>query len=707
MARVTLKSTNVGTLYCDWSSSQDVTNNRSTVTLKMIFVTASGYTIGPWSSPQQSYLGTTSMTFDGAIPNFSGTRTLTTKTMTVNHNADGTGSATIRWKWGVNSSWGGYVYPSGSFNITLPTIPRASQPTLSASTVEMGKTVTIYTNRASSAFKHTIKFKCGSYSATIATGVATSYTYTTQLAMANQVPNGTSVGGTFTVDTYNGSTLVGSKTVNVTLTVPSSIKPSISGANVTETGSGLGIFVQTKSKFATNITATGSYGSSISEYSTVIEGVTYKGKSFTSNVINGSGNITVSVTVKDSRGRTATYSRTVSVYAYTKPLINAFSAYRCTQDGTPSDSGSCIKFSYNFAITTLDNKNGKIARVQYKQNDSETWLTALTLDTYILNDSYVSQEFYDPNHSYDVRLYLEDSFNNVSSQLLIGTDIVTIDYLAGGKGVSIGKVAELENTFDVQFETRMRNDLHLDGVFYPNELGNYLITPFGYGRLQSYNDEGDRAIYIFMGGDNMVSIGSNLDGVCAYKVKAGNVISDPNYPAFYPSTNGNLYLGLSSNKWRAVYATNGTIQTSDRKLKHDIKSIDDKYIALFNALKPIRYMMNDGDRIHIGFISQDVEEAMQEVGLSDLEFAGFCKDKKRVLKKEIVKTESGEEIERETGKLEDVLDEDGNPEYTYSLRYEEFIALNTRKIQDLMAKVEEQAKRIYALEAEIKAIKDL
>ena len=709
MTRKQLKSTHCGTLYCDYSSVQNVENNQSTVTLKLIFVCADSYTIGPWSQVETSYLGTKSMTFNGAIPSFSGTRTLATKTMTVNHNSDGTGSVTVYWKWGVNSSWGGYVKPSGSFKITLPTIPRATQPTLSASTIEMGKAVTINLPRASSNFTHTIKFKFGSYSTTVATGVGTSYSYLTQLAMASYCTNATSAKGTFTVDTYNGGTLIGTKTVDVTLTVPANIVPSVSGASAVEQNSvvTMGLFVQNQSKLKITITANGSYGSSISDYSTTFEGKTYKGSTFTINNVPNSGDRPLNVTVKDSRGRTKTYSRTVSVSAYTKPLINAFSAYRCTQDGTPSDSGSCIKFSYNFAITTLDNKNGKIARVQYKQNDSKTWLTALTLDTYILNDSYVSQEFYDPNHSYDVRLYLEDSFNNVSSQLLIGTDIVTIDYLAGGKGVSIGKVAELENTFDVQFETRMRNDLHLDGVFYPNELGNYLITPFGYGRLQSYNDEGDRAIYIFMGGDNMVSIGSNLDGVCAYKVKAGNVISDPNYPAFYPSTNGNLYLGLSSNKWRAVYATNGTIQTSDRKLKHDIKSIDDKYIALFNALKPIRYMMNDGDRIHIGFISQDVEEAMQEVGLSDLEFAGFCKDKKRVLKKEIVKTESGEEIERETGKLEDVLDEDGNPEYTYSLRYEEFIALNTRMIQDLMKTVEAQNKRIEALEAQINSIKDI
>lgn len=193
-------------------------------------------------------------------------------------------------------------------------------------------------------------------------------------------------------------------------------------------------------------------------------------------------------------------------------------------------------------------------------------------------------------------------------------------------------------------------------------------------------------------------------------------------PCFRPqgSDDGDIYCGMSYARWRAVYASNGSIQTSDRRLKHDIKVINDRYIELFKALKPITYMMNNGDRVHVGFISQDVEEAMNEAGLTDLDFAGFCKDvkqedieiKKKV--KTVDKDGNEQEIEVIDRQVKDVLDENGNPEYIYSLRYEEFIALNTRMIQDLMAKVEdqqkiidEQNKRLETLEAEILAIKDL
>jgi len=78
-------------------------------------------------------------------------------------------------------------------------------------------------------------------------------------------------------------------------------------------------------------------------------------------------------------------------------------------------------------------------------------------------------------------------------------------------------------------------------------------------------------------------------------------------------------------------------------------------------------------RTHIGFISQDVEDAMAKAGLTDLDFAGFCKKPKTV------------EIKGKNGNVtyETETDENGNPVYVYCLRYEEFIALNAFMIQKL------------------------
>lgn len=164
---------------------------------------------------------------------------------------------------------------------------------------------------------------------------------------------------------------------------------------------------------------------------------------------------------------------------------------------------------------------------------------------------------------------------------------------------------------------------------------------------------------------------------------------------FDPDVNGNLQLGTPNHKWGSLYAKNGAIQTSDRTLKKDIREIDDKYIDFFMRLMPVSFQFTDGIRTHIGFVSQDVETAMTAAGLTDLDFAGFCKDKKtcRVQKTRQVKAinEDGEETLETVVYFEDEVIPD---EYIYSLRYDEFIALNTMMIQKLMS-------RVAALEAKI------
>lgn len=151
-----------------------------------------------------------------------------------------------------------------------------------------------------------------------------------------------------------------------------------------------------------------------------------------------------------------------------------------------------------------------------------------------------------------------------------------------------------------------------------------------------------------------------------------------NNTTFCPETDNIRACGHASYRWTNVYAVNGTINTSDRNYKKNIKELDEKYIQLFYRLLPVSFEFNyeSSDRIHVGFISQDVEDAMNDLGISDLEFAGFCKDKQQI-------------YNEDNDSWEDVLDEDGNPVYIYSLRYQEFIALNTYMIQKQQKEINE------------------
>ena len=109
---------------------------------------------------------------------------------------------------------------------------------------------------------------------------------------------------------------------------------------------------------------------------------------------------------------------------------------------------------------------------------------------------------------------------------------------------------------------------------------------------------------------------------------------------------------------------------------------------LFDLLSPVTFKFIDStyDRFHYGFISQEVEDAIIESGLTTKDFAGFCKDIKR--------DEYGSPM----------LDEDGNQMYVYSLRYNEFIALNTHMIQKLRMENRELAEKVSALENKLKQL---
>lgn len=160
-----------------------------------------------------------------------------------------------------------------------------------------------------------------------------------------------------------------------------------------------------------------------------------------------------------------------------------------------------------------------------------------------------------------------------------------------------------------------------------------------------------------------------------------------------PNISGGVALGDGTVKWGQIYSTNSAISTSDKNYKKNIKGLkeDERFYLLFKKLAPVSYLFTDGTsgRTHVGFIAQDVEDAMQEVGLTDLDFAGFCKD---------VKMKATEEKDKDGNVIfvKD-LDEYGNEKYVYALRYEEFIAINTMMIQKLDEKQSELEEKVNQL----------
>ena len=125
--------------------------------------------------------------------------------------------------------------------------------------------------------------------------------------------------------------------------------------------------------------------------------------------------------------------------------------------------------------------------------------------------------------------------------------------------------------------------------------------------------------------------------------------------------------GTSRAYWADVYSANEPIVVSDLTKKNSVVYGLDAYDALFDRLRPMSFLFNEGTsgRRHLGLGAQDVERALEESGLTSLDFAPFIKSPRR------------DEGGQETG------------EYDYALRYGELIALLIEQVQGLKKRVEQ------------------
>ena len=448
-------------LRVDWTQAKNVSANTSTIT-------ANVYLVNDWSL-SISGRSDNSITIDGTAQTFSspsigstGTHLLGTVSQTVSHASDGSKSLTISAVFNIRATLSGTYYGSitASATITLDSIPRASS--VSAANATMGSATSISISRASSAFTHTLTYTFGSATGTIVTKTtATSVSWTPPVSLASQIPKAVTGTCTITCTTYNGSTNIGSKTCTLTLTVPASVKPTITSLTAArvdgDVPSSWGIYVQTKSKATLTINgASGSYGSTITAYSISGGGYTSTASSFTTGFLNSSGTITFTATVTDSRGRTsAAATVSITVQAYAPPSFQSYLSQRCLSSGTINEDGTYIRGLLTFQFSSCGGKNTVSGSIKYKRTTVSTWTAVSAAFTsgaaVVFGSGGISTEY-----SYDVQYTLTDAFSSVSIQDIISTAAVVMDFKQGGKGVAVGKVAEKDNCFEVSEDWDVR-----------------------------------------------------------------------------------------------------------------------------------------------------------------------------------------------------------------------------------------------------------
>lgn len=127
-----------------------------------------------------------------------------------------------------------------------------------------------------------------------------------------------------------------------------------------------------------------------------------------------------------------------------------------------------------------------------------------------------------------------------------------------------------------------------------------------------------------------------------------------------PSSDGSVTLGRSTVRWGDVYSVNAAINTSDLNFKKDVEYGLDRFLSVFDALRPVSFKFVDGqsDRTHMGIIAQDLEKTLSELNIPTKDFAAFIKSWG---------------IDEET--------KEGS--YRYAIRYGEFIPLLIYQVQKI------------------------
>ena len=399
-------------LWMDYEISQSISGNYTDVTFHLNFqsldgyngngAATNGYINGNWVGSTTS-IGKNSNVWLGY------------RTDRYYHNADGTGSAS--YSASISSPWGiGTASVSGT--ITLPTIPRASSVTATSAEIESATSINI--NRASSGFKHTLRYKFGSLTGTIATNVATSYGWTLPTSFYEQIPNAKTGTCTIYCDTYSGSTLLGTKSTTFTVKTNEELcKPEVSvivediNKKTTELTGPTNKFVKYMSNALITTTSVARNNATIKSTSVVCgDGKSGTGESVTLNKVESAK---FTITVTDSRG----YS---TVIVSQKTLINYVNLTINPTFVRPEPTTGEVKLTYNgnyFNGSFGTTNNSLTVRYRYKETGTDTWSAYKTLTSSLSGNTYSNTVSlgtdFDYRKSYNFQIQAIDKLQTITN----------------------------------------------------------------------------------------------------------------------------------------------------------------------------------------------------------------------------------------------------------------------------------------------------
>lgn len=393
--------------------------------------------------------------------------------------------------------------------------------------------------------------------------------------------------------------------------------------------------------------------------STKIMGVDADGNGYFSGTLNGAGgNFTGSVSIEgtENNGYVQVHYKKNDIDYF---CIQDYNGFYCTS-GQPDYAQSGIYITHNFNESSY--YTSSYAQI-FGWSDSVPGEVKLHISGKLFNlntsnlcirnnDAYAETKVSASDIVLQKDTVQEGRVTKTSKTTITASSVDTETVTTSGN-VTVGGNNVVSGNSSITGDSTITGNESVDGVLTVNKIGG---TGSGYGRL-------------------------------LWKNYLSNTFEA------YPEVDNRANLGVSDHKWYAVYsyAYNGA---SDRKLKTNIHDLDtDWSVSFINAMKPSSYQFKESSygKTHTGFIAQDVERAMLDLGMKRTDFAGLVKTPKNNTNPENC--------------LVDLDNFEGDDEnYEYSLRYDDFIAPLVSYCQYLYTKNKECEDKNQELENKLNKI---
>lgn len=430
--------------------SQSIANNTSTVYYNLYIKGKGGY--GFWN---KYHTGKTNVVINGSTVHSQigrdfdirngGIQQLASGTTTVKHNEDGSKSFSFS-----ASLWSSSATGSISGNFTLSKIPRKSdfyvknENGIGITRFYAGDKIKVEINKKVSSFTHTLSIKYLSKEETLISKTSSTNIYYTDSdkIMKKYMQNLRSMPIDFVLYTYDGNTRIGYVVKRLTIDVPSSASPTINSVNVTEANQnkiniiGETPFYQLLSDLNVITNASGKYGASIKNISVSLGNSTRAGSNVVLENINLKGDQNIKVTVQDSRGFSASTTKTINLSPYNLPNISFFNAYR--EEKNTKYASARISLT----STVIDNKNPLEVKVDVAEKDSNSWknVYSATVGNGKFNGTISLGGGFDDFKAYDVKLSIADKFKRHQAISSIPTTSQSLVIGANKPVVGVGRV---------------------------------------------------------------------------------------------------------------------------------------------------------------------------------------------------------------------------------------------------------------------------